>query len=147
MPLREQLENAATLARKAKDRVRLSTIQLVLSSLKNEQIAAQKELTDEQVIAVLNRHLKQSRDALADFVAAGRDDLREQTEQEIAVLEEFMPAQMRDEELEELVRRAIAETGATSAAEMGKVMGNLMPRVQGKADGTRVRTVVARLLS
>ncbi|MBI4139200.1 GatB/YqeY domain-containing protein [Candidatus Uhrbacteria bacterium] len=146
MPLAQQIEEELKQAMKAKDELMLSTLRMVRSSLKNKQIDIQRELADDDVVAVLKTMVKQYRDALADFEKAGRTDLAEKQKQEIAVLERYLPAPMAIGELEPLCARIIAEETATSA-DVGKVMGRVMKEVGGRADGNTVRAIVQRLLS
>ncbi|NLM47075.1 MAG: GatB/YqeY domain-containing protein [Firmicutes bacterium] len=134
-------------AMKAGDKKRLSTIRMLLAAVKNESIEKRKELSSEDILGVIQREIKQRRTAIADFAAGGRKDLVHEYEAEIAILESYLPPQLSDEELEALVRQAVAETGASSLREMGKVMGKIMPQVKGKADGERVQAIVHKILA
>lgn len=146
MRILEQVQADQITARKEKNADRLSILQVVLAAIKNEQINKQKELTDEEVCAVIALMVKRLKDSLPDFEKAGRTDLLHKTQQEISVLESYLPTQLSNEELTAIVSSALAEL-APDARDMGKIMGAVMPKVKGKADGTRVREAVQRLLS
>jgi uncharacterized protein len=133
-------------ALKAGEKSKLSTLRLLISAAKNESIEKRAELSDEDVLMVIQREIKQRKNAIEEFRKGNRDDLIQQNEEEIAFLEAYLPQQLSDEELESLVRAAATEVNATSPKEMGKVMGKLMPQVKGKADGTRVQAMVKRVL-
>ncbi|GAF65962.1 hypothetical protein BTS2_2862 [Bacillus sp. TS-2] len=147
MSLLERLNNDMKSAMKNKDKLKLSVIRLVKASLQNEQIKIGRELTDDESLTVLNRELKQRRDSLHEFEQANREDLATKIRDEITILEIYMPEQLSEEELSELVKDTIAEVGASSKADMGKVMGALMPKVKGKADGSLVNRLVQQHLS
>ncbi|OIO18498.1 MAG: hypothetical protein AUJ23_03585 [Candidatus Magasanikbacteria bacterium CG1_02_32_51] len=134
-------------ARKNQNKERLSIIQVVLSALKNESIAKQKELSDEEVIVVLQRQVKQSNDAMKDFITGKRQDLVDQTIKEIAVLSEFLPAQMSQSDVEKEVQKIIAEFGEVGPNDFGKVMGIAMSKLKGKADGNIVGATVKKSLT
>lgn len=146
MSLLEQITTDMKEAMKAKNEVQLSTLRMLKSAIKNKQIDAPADLTDEDVLAVVKSQIKQLRDSLESFTSAGREDLASGVTAELAILEAYMPAQMSDEELEGHIKAAIEEVGATSKADMGKAMGAAMKRVGSGADGTRVKDLVAKLL-
>lgn len=129
----------------AKDR--LVTLRSLHAQIKDATVNAGKEMTDDAVIAVVARQLKQRVDAIAQFKAAGRDDLVANEEREIAILKSYQPAQLSEAEIEALVVKAVAETGATTKKEMGKVMAAIMPHVKGKADGALVNKIVSSKLA
>lgn len=129
----------------AKDR--LVTLRSLHAQIKDATVNAGKDMTDDAVIAVVARQLKQRVDAIAQFKAAGRDDLVANEEREIAILKSYQPAQLSEAEIEALVVKAVAETGATTKKEMGKVMAAIMPHVKGKADGTLVNKIVSSKLA
>lgn len=131
---------------KAKDSATLSTLRLLLSALKNKKIDVQHELSDAEVQEVIKSQVKQLRDSLIFFEQGGRSDMVESAKTEITVLQKYLPAQMSDEELKALVEKSIAETGVTSKADMGKVMGAAVKASQGRADGSRVKDLVMQLL-
>lgn len=135
-------------AMRNKEKQKLSTIRMVKASLQNEAIKLGNEsLSEEAELTVLARELKQRKDSLREFKEAGRDDLVESLDREIEFLQEYMPEQLSDEELEAIVVETIKQVQATSKQEMGKVMGALMPKVKGKADGTQVNKLVQKHLS
>jgi uncharacterized protein YqeY len=130
------------------DKIRLSTMRLLLSEIKNlEKEKRISDLSDDDVLSVVRREIKRRDQALEEFRKAKRKDLVDKEEKERQILEECLPAQLSQEELEVMVRRVIQETGATTSREMGKVMGRMMQEVKGKADGKRVRQIVESLLS
>jgi uncharacterized protein YqeY len=145
--LTERLAEDLKQAMKAKDKVRLSVIRMVRAAMKNKEIEKGSPLTDDDVIGVIQKELKQRQDSLQAFESAGRADLIEQARAEIAILQEYLPAALSTEELRELAKRVIEETGAQGRKDMGKVMSALMPQVRGRADGRLVQQVVQSLLS
>lgn len=146
MSLIEQITADMKTAMKAKDNATLSTLRLLRSAIKNKQIDAKDELSEDDVMAVVKTSAKQLKDSITAFTDAGRDDLAEPTKVELAVLEKYLPVQMSDEELEGVVKEAVEASGASSKAEMGMVMGAAMKAVAGRADGSRVKEMVAKLL-
>ncbi|WP_047154948.1 GatB/YqeY domain-containing protein [Aneurinibacillus tyrosinisolvens] len=146
MRLVERLNDDMKQAMKNKDKLKLSVIRMVKSSVKNEEINQGKELSDDEVLTVLTRELKQRRDSLQEFEKAGREDLAASARNEINVLIEYMPEQLSEEEVRKLVSEAIQQVGAASKKDMGKVMGALMPKVKGRADGALVNKIVQELL-
>jgi len=130
-------------AMKARDSVRVGTLRYLLSELKNAEID-QGELTPEAVTKVITKQVKQMKDALKDFVAAGRDEIVAEESQKIAILEEFLPDQMSDEDLEVLVSEVVS---GTDERNMGKLIGMVMSKVSGQADGGRVSAAVKKALS
>ncbi|MFD2046107.1 GatB/YqeY domain-containing protein [Ornithinibacillus salinisoli] len=148
MSLLTQLNNEMKQAMKNKDKDSLSVIRMVKASLQNESIKLGKsDLSDDEELTVLSRELKQRKDSLQEFKSAGRDDLVEKLETEINVLQEYMPKQLSEEELEAIVQETIQETGASSKSDMGKVMSAIMPKVKGKADGAIVNKLVLKHLN
>ncbi len=133
-PLRQRVEQDMKDALRARDRRRLGTIRLVLSALKQREIDERIRLDDAQVIVVLDRMIKQRRDSVAQYEAAGRQDLADQESYEIGVIREYLPPALEEAEIDTLIEEAIAATGAAGPREMGKVMGYLKPRMQGRAD-------------
>lgn len=142
----------------AKDEVKKSTLRLLLSAIGYYEIqkglprrvkagGAGYEANDEDVLAVLQKEAKQHRDSIDQFANANREELVEKEKKELEILESYLPAQMSEEEVKKLVAEAVAQTGATSAQEMGKVMGALMPKVKGKADGGLVSKMVRESLA
>lgn len=148
MSLKQQLHDDLTTALKARDEVRMSTLRMALSAITNEEVAgkAARELTDDDVITVLNREAKKRREAAEAFDQGGRAELAQRERAEGEVLAEYLPAQLSDEELVALVTAAIAESGADSPKAIGQVMKVLNPQVAGRADGGRVAAEVRRQL-
>jgi uncharacterized protein len=134
-------------AMKNKEKQRLSVIRMVKSALQNEAIKLQKELTEDEALTVLNRELKQRKDSLHEFEKANREDLAEKVREEVVILKAYMPEQLSEEEVTNIVKETIQEVGASSKADMGKVMGALMPKVKGKTDGSVVNRLVQQYLS
>jgi uncharacterized protein YqeY len=147
MSLLDTLNQDMKQAMKDKDKLKLSVIRLLKASIQNEAIKQGRELNEEEELTVLVREMKQRKDSLQEFEKAGRDDLVTGLNEEIAVLTPYLPKQLSEEELIEIVAQTISETGASSKAEMGKVMGALMPKVKGKADGGLVSRIVQQQLS
>lgn len=147
MSLLSTLNDDMKTAMKARDKETLSVIRMLKASIQNEQIKIGQELNAEEELTVLSREMKQRRDSLSEFEKAGRDDLAEKVKGEIAIVEKYLPEQLTEEEIREIVQAAIEKTGATSPKEFGKVMGVVMPQVKGKADGNQVNAVVKELLS
>ena len=129
-------------------KLRLEVIRMVRSDIRNAEINGKnkEELTENEVLAVIMKAVKMREDALAEFIKGKRQDLIDQTNQELEILKAYLPAAMSDEEVTNIIKEAIASVGATSPKEMGKVMKAVMPRVQGRADGKRINTIVKSLL-
>jgi uncharacterized protein len=124
----------------------LSTIRMVRSSIKKVEIDNRGELSEDQVLEILVREIKQRKDSLQEYEKASREDLATKEKREIEILSAYLPAQLTEEELLEIVKKAIADTGATSKKEMGKVMGVVVPLTKGRADGKKVNQLVQQLL-
>ncbi|HEY6837218.1 MAG TPA: GatB/YqeY domain-containing protein [Geobacteraceae bacterium] len=146
MLLRDRLTEEMKGAMKAKDELRLSTIRLVRSAVRNKEIDLKREMADQEVIETISSLVKQRRESIRLFTEAGRDDLVAKEEKELAILLSFLPQQLGREEVAELVVKVIAECGAQGAKDMGKVMKALMPHVAGRADGKMVSEVVKEKL-
>lgn len=149
MPLKEKLQSDLTDAIRAKDDVRRSTLRMALTAITNEEVAGKtaRELSDDEVLKVLARELKKRREAAAAFTDADQADRAAIELAEARVIESYLPAQLSDTEVAELVSAAITETGASGAAAMGQVMKIVQPRVAGRADGGRVAAEVKRQLA
>ena len=126
---------------------RLSVLRMVKASIRNIEIDRKKELNDEDVLDVLAKEVKMRRDSMDDFRKGNRPDLVAALEEEIAILAEYLPAQLSEEEVRALVDQAVSQAQATTAKDMGKVMAILMPQVKGKADGKLVNTLVRERLN
>lgn len=147
MALIEQLKEEQKLAMKAKDKLRLGTIRLALSAIKQREVDERITLTDEDIIAVMTKMVKQRRDSVTQYEAANRQDLADAEKAEIIVLEEFMPQPLSEEEVIALVDSAIIESGAAGMQDMGNVMGVLKPQLQGRADMGKVSGLVRSKLA
>ncbi|MFB2757951.1 GatB/YqeY domain-containing protein [Shewanella xiamenensis] len=134
MSLIDQLKDHMKQAMIAKEKARLSTIRMALAAIKQIEVDTRETLNDEQVIAVLTKMVKQRRDSIAQYEAAGRSELAAAEAEEIQVIEAFLPTPLSEAEIAAFIDAAIAEIGASSMADMGKVMGALKPKVQGRAD-------------
>ena len=147
MSLSERIESAMRDSMRARDAQRTQTLRMAMAAAHNQRIARGRELTDDEVIEVLTRQVKQRRESIAMFTDAGHADRAAAEEAEAAILAEFLPEQLGEAEIETLVRAAIAETGASTPAEMGRVMGRVAPHTKGRADGRLVSELVRRLLT
>jgi uncharacterized protein len=142
MTITERIQGELGAAAKAGDRPRLATLRLVLDALNKEAKEARAPLDEQREVAVLRRERKRRAEAAEGFRKGGREDSARAEEAEVVVIEEYLPAEMSDEELERLVADALAETGADSQSEMGKVMAAAMSKAGGRADGKRVSELV-----
>lgn len=148
MSLLERLNNDMKQAMKSKEKDKLTVIRMIKASLQNEAIKLGKqELSEEEELAILSREMKQRKDSLHEFDKAGRQDLVEKLRQEMSIVELYMPKQLSEEEIADIVKQAIVEVEATSKADMGKVMSVVIPKVKGKADGSLVNKLVQQHLS
>ena len=134
MALKERITEDMKSAMRAGEKARLSTIRLALASIKQREVDERISLDDGQVLAVLEKMIKQRREAITQFQSGGRADLVDKESAEILVLQGYLPAQLSDAEIDALIAEAIAATGAASIKDMGKVMGAVKPKVQGRAD-------------
>lgn len=142
MTLIERIDDELKAAMKSGDTATLGTLRLVRSALKNKEIELGHVLTDTEVLAVLKKEVKQRRESVEQFTVGGRTELAEKESAEIALLEQYLPAELSDDELTAIVDEAITATGATTPADTGKVMGVAMGKVAGRADGNRVGALV-----
>ncbi len=151
MSLNDQLTEDLKQAMKAKDAVRLRTIRSLRAALKEKEIAERRDgeahLSEEQVLAIVQKQAKQRRDAIAQYEPAGRDDLVAKEQEELKIIEAYLPKQLGDEEIRRVVQEIVAATGASSMREMGKVMSATMEQLRGRADGRRINEIARELLS
>lgn len=145
MPIKTDLESALKDAMRSGNELRKNTIRMALSSVKFAEKTG-NPVDEAAVTAIMQKEIKSRRESIADAQKANRPDLVETAQAEIAILEEFLPQPLSAEELEALVREAVAEVGATSVREMGQVMKVLMPRLQGRATGDQASQAVRKLL-
>ena len=134
-------------AMRSKDALRKRVLRLALSAVKNSEIDKQGELTEDEIVKIFQKEVKERRDTIEGAQKAGREDLVREAEAEIAVLEEYLPQPFSDEELAALINETITAVGATSMREMGQVMSAVMPKIQGRAEGKTVSKMVRQLLS
>ena len=147
MSLKEQLTDDMKAAMRAKESARLATVRLIIAEVKRKELDEQTELNDEQVVAVIEKMVKQRKDSISQFEAGGRADLAEIEKGELAILSTYMPASLSDEEVAAEVAAAVAATGAAGPQDMGKVMGVLKPKLAGRADMTVVSGLVKKALT
>ena len=146
MSLKETLMQDLKTAMKTKDKRAKDTITMVRAAIKQKEVDERVELDDEGVLKVLSKEIKERRGSIEEFEKAGRDDLVESTKAEIDVLMKYMPEQLSEEELEKLIRQVMEENNITEKKQMGLLMKNIMPKVQGRADGKAVNAIVNRIL-
>mgnify|MGYP001816385025 CR=1 FL=1 len=146
-PLTETIRAALIAAMKARDKERLATIRLIQAEFKRIEVDERIEIDDARALAVLDKMVKQRRDSAQQYSDAGRDELAAKENDEIAVIQEFLPAQLSDDELIKMIDAAIAAAGATGMQAMGPVMGQLKPRLQGRADMGAVSKLVKERLA
>ncbi|KUG52015.1 glutamyl-tRNA amidotransferase [Serinicoccus chungangensis] len=146
--LKATLQQDLTAAMRAQDKVRAGTLRMTLSAVTTEEVAGKqaRELSDDEVLRVITKEAKKRREAAEAYTGANRPELAAQEEAELEVLEAYLPAQLSDEELDQLARAAVSETGATDMRGMGGVMKVLQPRVAGRAEGGRVAAAVRQAL-
>ncbi|WP_256760185.1 GatB/YqeY domain-containing protein [Cohnella sp. WQ 127256] len=146
MNLAERLNEDMKLAMKSGEKFRLQTIRMVRASIKNQEIELRRPLEDNELLNIMSRELKQRRDSLQDFERGGREDLVSNVKAEIEIISEYLPRQLTEEEVKAIVVQTMQETGASSKADLGKLMGALMPKVKGIADGKLVNAIVQQSL-
>ncbi|MDO5095639.1 MAG: GatB/YqeY domain-containing protein [Peptostreptococcaceae bacterium] len=147
MTLNEKLMTDLKDAMKNKDSIKKSVITMIRAAIKQKEVDERVELTDDDILDIISKQQKQRKDALAEFEKAGREDLIEQTKQEIELLAFYLPKQLTDDELEKIVSDAIQATNAQSMKDMGKIMGKVNEVAKGRADGKRINEMVKKLLS
>ncbi len=146
MGLREQIDSDVKEALKSGAKDKVSTLRMLNAALKNKQIDKRRQLTDDEVVETVRSLIKQRKDSIEQFAKGGRQDLVEKETAEVTVLEAYLPQQLSREEVEAMVRDAIAQTGAQGAKDMGKVMKALIPVIGGRADGRLVSELVKHAL-
>lgn len=147
MSLKDRLQNDFKEAMKAKDEIRKNTVNLARAAIKQYEIDNRTELDDQGVITILTKQAKMRKDALSDFEKAGRTDLLDAYNREIEILMEYLPKQLSEDEITEIVKATAAELGIEGGRQnMGKLIGAVMPKVKGVADGGRVKKIVEGLL-
>lgn len=146
MDLKEQLDRDLKDAMRAKDQPRLLTIRSIRAAILEKEKEGTGPASDDDLLAIVQKQAKQRRDAMQQYAAAGRDDLAQKERDELAIIAEYLPKQLSDEDIHRAVQEIVTRTGATSMKDMGRVMGEAMSDLKGRADGNRVRVVVQNLL-
>ena len=142
MTLQQRIESAMREAMLARDIRRVGTLRMAMAAFQNRRIELGRDLTDEDVVDVLSKQMKLRRESIEHFKAAGRDAMVQVEEEESAIIAEFLPQQLSEDEISAIVAAAIAESGATSAADLGRVMSKVTPQTKGRADGRVVADMV-----
>lgn len=145
--LKSRLTEAMKSAMRAQDKPRLGAIRLIMADIKRVEVDERIELADTRILAILDKMAKQRRDSIAQYRAAGRDDLADKEVAELSVISEFLPQPLSEDELSALIDRALADTQASSAGDMGKVIAHIRPSVQGRADMAAVSKLVKSRLT
>ncbi|MCG7871613.1 MAG: GatB/YqeY domain-containing protein [Candidatus Thiodiazotropha lotti] len=145
--LKQRIQDDVKTAMKAKDKDRLGTLRLITAAIKQREVDERAELDDSQVLAILDKMIKQRRDSVEQYESAGRQELADQEKSEIAIIEDYLPAGLSDEEVASMIESAIQEVGAAGMQDMGKVMGKLKPQMQGRADIGKVSGLVKQKLA
>jgi len=146
MSKKDELQNALIEALKSGQNLRKTTLRMALAAIKNAEVEAREELEDDLILNLLQKEVKARHETIEGAEQANRPDLIIKAEDEIAILSEFLPQPLSQEELRVLVEKAIAESSASSMADMGQVMGHLMPMIRGRADGKQANQIVRELL-
>jgi uncharacterized protein len=146
MNLSERLNDDMKQAMRSQEKFKLTTIRMVRAAIKNLEIDLKRPVEDSEVLDILSREIKQRKDSLQEFDKAGRDDLAKDVAAEIEIISVYLPQQLTEEEIKVIVQQTIQETGASSKAEMGKLMSALMPKVKGLADDKLVNQLVQQFL-
>ena len=146
MTLKERIAEDMKAAMRARDSARLDTIRMLRAAIQRKEVDEGVTLDDDGVLGVIEKQIKQGRDSIEQFQAGNRGDLADREQASIDLLSQYLPEQLGDDELDALIRQAIADTGAESMKDMGKVMGQLKPQVQGRADMGQVSAKVKSLL-
>ena len=147
MPLKDRITDDMKAAMRAKDAPRLSAIRMLTAAIKQREVDERKDLTDADVVGIVDKQLKQRRDSIAQFEQGGRQDLADLEKFEVSVLEAYMPQALSEAEVTAAIAQAVAESGAQAPADMGKVMALLKPRLAGRADMSKVSGLVKAKLS
>lgn len=146
MSLKDKLMEDMKSSMKNKDTLRKNTITMVRANIKQREVDERVELTDEDIIDIIAKQVKEKRDVIQDFEKGGREDLVEQTKKEIEILLEYLPKQLTEEEVEEIVKETIKEVDAKSIKDIGLIMKSVMPKIKGKADGSMVNSIARKYL-
>lgn len=147
MSLKDQIQDDMKAAMRAKEKERLTTVRMLLAAIKQKEVDEQTAMDDNSVLSVIEKMVKQRRDAIKQYEDAGRTELADKEKREIAVLQDYLPAQMDDSEIASLIEEAISACGAKGPQDMGKLMGYLKPKAQGRADMSKVSQLVKAKLT
>jgi len=147
MGLKEKLDEDLRIAMRAKDEVRKSVLRMLRSELHNEEIAVRGSIGEDDILAVISRQARKNRESIFEFGKGGRDDLVQKEKAELDILAEYLPTQLSHDDISAIALETIQEVGAVGPNDKGKVMGQLMPQVKGKADGAMVNIIVVELLA
>ncbi len=145
--LKQRINDDVKTAMRSKDKERLGVLRLITAAFKQKEVDERIELDDTMVLAIMDKMSKQIRDSIQQFEQAGRDDLAQKEAFELGIIQEYLPAQLTEDEIKQIITESIEATGAESAKDMGKVMGVLKPRLQGRADMGKVSGLVKHQLS
>lgn len=145
--IKDRIREDLKASMKAKDKARLNVIRMMMAAVKQREVDERIELDDAQVIVILDKMLKQRRESIAQFSQAGRDELVAIEQQEILVIQDFLPQPLTEQEISSLITDAITQSGASSIKDMGKVMGLIKPKMQGRADMSTVSVAIKELLN
>ncbi len=145
--LKQRINDDVKTAMRSKDKERLGVLRLITAAFKQKEVDERIELDDTMVLAIMDKMTKQIRDSIQQFEQAGRDDLAQKEAFELGIIQEYLPTQLTEDEIKQIITESIEATGAESAKDMGKVMGVLKPRLQGRADMRKVSGLVKQQLS
>jgi hypothetical protein len=146
MPLKEKLMEDLKQSMRSKNKIRKDVVTMIRAAVKQREVDERIELTDDDIIGIISKQVKQKKDSISDFEKGKRQDLVDLTNKEIKILLEYLPPQLSDEELDVIVKKAIEQTGAQTKKDMGKLMSLIMPQVKGKADGKHVNEILAKYI-
>lgn len=146
MQLKQRLYEDLKKAMKTKDEIRTRTLRLIISSIKTLEVEKMTEATDDDVFRVLSKECRKRVEAIEAYKKGGREDLVNEEQRELEIIKSYMPKQLSEEELKEIVKNVVEETGSSSIKDLGRVMKVLMPRVKGRADGKTVNDIVRQIL-
>lgn len=146
MPLKEKLMEDLKSSMKSKDKVKKNVVTMVRAAIKQKEVDERIELSDDNILDIIVKQVKQKKDSIEDFKKGNRDDLVELTNKEIEILQEYLPPQLSEEELVNIVKVTIEETGAQTKKDMGKIMAKVMPQIKGRADGKQVNKIAMKYL-
>jgi len=142
----DEIKNDLKQSMLAKEKIKTSTLRLLISSIHNREIEKGEELKEDEILAVTSSEVKKRRESVEEYKKAEREELAQKEEDEIKVLQKYLPEQLSDAELEEMTKAAITETESSGKKDIGKVMQNLMPKVKGRADGRKINQIAIKLL-